>query len=208
MTDDGGSSPSPICHLPSPGAQRPLRICPLRPAQKKIASQALREQAEADFMKARLTSLALTLALISFSGVRAEETKPAVAPPPAAKAEKPETELEQTMGKMSKAWREVRKQDKEGKLNPATASLVETMRVNAEAALKLTPEMEADKPAADRAKFHADYQAQMKKMIGALGRLEAALKANDIPAATKLIGEVKDVQKEGHHDFKKPDEKK
>jgi soluble cytochrome b562 len=155
-------------------------------------------------MKTRLLFALLALSLVSVPGVRAADTKPA----PAAKPEKPDTELELTMQKINKAWREVRKADKEGKLSPATASLVETMRVNAEAALKLTPEMEGDKPAADRAKFHADYQAQMKKLIATLGRLEAALKANDLPGAAKLIAEVKDVQKSGHHDYKKPDEKK
>ena len=155
-------------------------------------------------MKSRLLFALLTLSLVSVPGVRAEEAKPA----PAAKPEKPDTELELTMQKINKAWREVRKADKEGKLSPATASLVETMRVNAEAALKLTPEMEADKPAADRAKFHADYQAQLKKLIETLGRLESALNANDLPGAAKLVAEVKDVQKSGHHNFKKPDEKK
>ena len=155
-------------------------------------------------MKSRLLFALLALSLVSIPGVRAEEAKPA----PAAKPDKPDTELEKTMSQMNKAWREVRKADKEGKLSPATASLVATMRVNAEAALKLTPEMEADKPAADRAKFHADYLAQMHKLIETLGRLESALKANDLPAASKLVAELKDVQKSGHHDFKKPDEKK
>jgi len=155
-------------------------------------------------MKTRLLFALLTLTLVSVPGVRAAEAKPA----PAAKPEKPDTELEKTMGQINKAWREVRKADKEGKLSPATASLVATMRVNAEAALKLTPEMEADKPAADRAKFHADYQMQMKKLIETLGRLESALKANDLPGATKLVAEVKDVQKSGHQNYKKPDEKK
>ena len=46
-----------------------------------------------------------------------------------------------------------------------------------------------------------------KKLIDTLGRLESALKANDLPGASKLIAEAKDVQKSGHKDFKKPDEK-
>ena len=152
-------------------------------------------------MKHRLLLLSLALALISVPGVRAEDPKPA------AKAEKPETELEQTMNKMNKAWREVRKAAKEGKLSPATADLVATVRTNAEAAAKLTPALEAEKPAADRAKFQADYQAQLKKLTATLAKLEAALRANDIPAATKLVADAGAVAKSGHHDFKKPDEK-
>lgn len=158
-------------------------------------------------MKNRLLLLAFALALVSAPGVRAEDAKPAQADKPAAKAEKPETELEQTMSKMNKAWREVRKEAKEGKLSPATADLVATVRTNAEAAAKLTPALEAEKPAADRAKFHADFQAQLKKLDAVLAKLEAALRANDIPAATKLVSDVGEVVKAGHHKFKKPDEK-
>jgi hypothetical protein len=160
-------------------------------------------------MKVRLPFLALAFALISAGGVRAEDPKPAAASTatPAAKPEKPETELEQTMGKMNKAWRQVRKAAKEGKLSPATADLVATVRTNATAAAKLTPALEAEQPAANRAKFQADYQAQIKKLTETLAKLEAALKANDIPAATKLIADVGDVAKSGHHEFKKPEKK-
>ena len=149
-------------------------------------------------MKIRL--LLLSLALASVPGLRAEDAQPA------AKEEKPETELETTMGRMNKAWRQVRKDAKEGKLTPATADLVATVRTNAEAAAKLTPALEAEKPAADRAKFHAGFQAQLKKLTAKLAQLEATLKANDIPAATQLVAEVGEVAKSGHHEFKKPDE--
>ena len=143
----------------------------------------------------------LTLALVTFSGVRAEEAKPAV------KAEKPETELEQTMGKMNKAWRQVRKATKEGTLGPATAPLVATVRVNATAAAKLTPALEEEQPVAARAKFQADYQAKIRKLTELLATLETALTANDTAAATKLVGDVGDLMKAGHHDFRKPEKK-
>ena len=152
-------------------------------------------------MKTRLLLLSLLVACVSVPGLRAEDTKPA------AKEEKPETELEKTMGTMNKAWRQVRKAAKEGKLRPATADLVATVRTNAVAAAKLTPVMETEKPEAERAKFHAEFLAQLKKLDEALARLEAALKANDIPAAAKLVADVGDVVKSGHHQFKKPDEK-
>jgi cytochrome c556 len=157
-------------------------------------------------MKLRLLSLSLLSLLISVSGVRAEGTSPAPGAPPAAKPEKPETELEQTMGKMNKAWRQIRKATKDGKLTSAMAPLVATVRTNAEAAAKLTPALEGEKPAADRAKFHADFQAQIKKLTAKLTELEAALTANDIPGATRLVGETGEIIKGGHHEFKKPDE--
>ncbi len=162
-------------------------------------------------MKNRLLFSLLGLTIISVPGVRAEDPKPAAAPAaapaPAAMPEKPDTELEKTMSKMNKAWRQVRKNTRDGKLSPADATLVATVRTGAEAAAKLTPELEADQPAADRAKFHADYLAQMKKLDDALTKLEAALTANDTAGATKLVGEVGDLMKAGHKEFKKPDEK-
>ena len=158
-------------------------------------------------MKIRRLLFTLVLVLISASGVRAEETTPAKADKPAGKADKPETELEKTMAKMNKAWRQVRQAAREGTLSPATADLVATMRTCAKAAAKLTPALEEEKPEAVRAKFQADYQAQIKKLIEAFDRLEAALKANDTAAATELVADIGDLRKSGHKDFRKPDEK-
>jgi hypothetical protein len=157
-------------------------------------------------MKTRLLFASLALAVLFASGVRAEGTQPAPATPPAAKHEKPETELEQTMGKMSKDWRQVRKAAKDGKLSPALAPVVASVRKNAVAAAKLTPQLEGEKPAGDRAKFHTDYLAQLKKLDAKLAELEAALTANDMAKAGKLVGDVGDIVKSGHHEFKKPDE--
>ena len=152
----------------------------------------------------RLLPLALALVFIPVSGLRAEAAKPAEK---AEKPEKPETELEQVMGRMGKAWRQVRKAARDGKLTPATADLVATVRTNAEAAAKLTPALEAEKPAADRAKFQADYVTQMKKLTAALTTLEAALKANETAKATQLVGDIGNLMKSGHHDFRKPEER-
>lgn len=152
-------------------------------------------------MKNRLLLLTLGLALAIIPGVRAEDAKPA------AKAEKPETELEKTMGKIGKAWRTVRNQSRDGKLSPATAQIVAGIRAGAEAATKLTPELEAEQPADKRAKFQADYVAQMKKFTGQLTDLETALKAGKNDEAKALIAEIGKTMKSGHQEFKKPDEK-
>jgi len=152
-------------------------------------------------MKLRLLLLALAVAIVPVSLPAADAPKP-----PAAKPERPETELEKTMSKMGKAWREVRKAARAGQLTPATATLVATVRANAEAAAKLTPMLEKEKPAAEQAKFHAAYLAQLKKLTASLEKLEAALTAGDNATAGRLVGEVTDVMKSGHQDFRKPDE--
>ena len=159
-------------------------------------------------MKLRFMALPFVIVLSSVSGVRAEDARPAPTPENLlAKAERPETELEKTMTKMGKAWRQVRKAAREGQLSPATAVIVADVRTNAEAALKLKPALETEQPVMLQAKFQSDYQAQMKKLIAALSSLEAALKANDVAGATKLVTEVGDLMKAGHKEFKKPDEK-
>ena len=162
-------------------------------------------------MKTRLLLLPLSFALISVSGVCAEDSQPAASAPAAVaapkKPERPETELEKTMDKMNKAWRQVRKDNRDGKLSAADATLVATVRTGAEAAMKLKPALEADQPAAEQAKFQSDYQAQMKKLVDTLTQLETALTANDTAGATKLVGDVGQVMKSGHKEFKKPDEK-
>lgn len=165
-------------------------------------------------MKNRLLVLSIALTLIAVSGVRAEDAKTApadnsasAAQPAMAKPKKPETELEKTMSKMNKAWRQVRREARDGKLTPATADLIATVRKGAEAATKLTPALEADQPLAERPKFHADYEAQMKKLIEKLTVLETTLKANDIATAKTLISEVGEIMKTGHKDFRKPEKK-
>jgi hypothetical protein len=151
-------------------------------------------------MKFRLLVASLLLTFISLPGLRAgEETA-------AAEAQRPETELERTMTKMGRAWRQIRKANREGQLSPACAEYVATIRANAEIASTLTPALETEQLAGDRAKFHADYETKMKKLIETLTALESALKASDISRASTLIGEVGELMKSGHHDFKKPDE--
>ncbi len=161
-------------------------------------------------MKNRLLLSLLGLSIISVSGVRAQDAcrlRPRQQRRPLAAPDKPESELEKTMSKMNKAWRAVRKAARDGKLTPATADLVATVRTGAEAAAKLTPALEAEQPAAEQAKFQADYQAQMKKLIDTPTKLEAALTANDTAGATKLVGDVGDLMKGGHKEFKKPEKK-
>ncbi|MDB6092608.1 MAG: hypothetical protein JWM32_170 [Verrucomicrobia bacterium] len=159
-------------------------------------------------MKIRLLVLSCVIPLISTPAVRAVETKPAAEAATIARVERPQTELEKVMTKISKAWRQVRKAARDGTLSPAMANVVTGIRVDAERAAKLTPALEAEKPAPERVKFQADYEAQMKKLVETLTALETALKANDIASAANLVGDVGDQMKSGHHDFKKPDERR
>ncbi len=77
------------------------------------------------------------------------------------------------------------------------------IRESAEAALKLDPIKKNDLPAAEQAKFVADYQRDMKVFIADAIKLEAALKAGNVAEATALRTTLKDEQKAGHKAYKK-----
>jgi soluble cytochrome b562 len=121
---------------------------------------------------------------------------------------KEETELEGKMDTMAGAWRKVKRQVADASKNAESLELVATIRTAAEEAAKLTPAMAADVPAGDRAKFVADYQAGIKRLVVELGKLEAALKAGNNDEAAKLVADIGALQKAGHKQFKRPDEKK
>ncbi len=120
----------------------------------------------------------------------------------------PETELSGKMEKLSSAYRKLGKQIADASKNEDSLKQVATIKEMAEAALKLQPDKTKIVPEADRAKFLADYQQQMKGFIATVGKLEAALKAGDNATAAKLVEEMKNERNDGHHEFQKKKEKK
>lgn len=152
-------------------------------------------------MKIRLLFLTLICALASLPVLRAES-----AAPKAAATE--DTELEKVMDRMNKAYGKVRRQVSDATKNADTLAQVAIMKETAEAALKLEPAMKADKPAEEQAKFVAAYQAKMKDTLAQIAKLEEALKAGNNEEAAKVFGVVRDMQKKGHTEFKRPDPKK
>ena len=149
-------------------------------------------------MKNRLLIFTAVCALAFGLGVRAQD----------AKKDEPETELGQKMEKMSGAFRALRRQAGDASKNADSIAKVQALRQNAQAAIKLEPAKKSEIPAADQAKFVADYQAKMKELIELTNKLEAAFKANNNEEAQKILGTMGDAQKAGHKQFKKADKKK
>ena len=145
-------------------------------------------------MKIRLILATLACALATVPAINA--------------ADEPETELGGKMDKMSSAFRALRRQITDAAKNADSLAKLATIKENAQAALKLEPAWKADKPAAEQAKFVADYQADMKKFIELVSKVEVALKAGNNDEAGKLLTAMGDAQKAGHKQFKKPDDKK
>jgi soluble cytochrome b562 len=147
-------------------------------------------------MKIRPSLLVLLAALIAlpFTPVQSAETEP-------------ETELGTKMEKMGGAFRVLRRQISDASMNADSLARIAVIKENAQAALKLLPVKKKDLPAADQARFAADYQARMKEFIGVVNKAEAALKAGKNDEAAKLLGVMADAQKQGHRDFQKKKKK-
>ncbi len=144
-------------------------------------------------MKIRLSLIAVVFALAAGLVARAAE---------------PETELGGKMEKMGGAFRALRRQITDASKNADSLAKIAVIKENAQAAAKLEPAKKAELPAADQAKFVADYQAEMKKFIELVSKVEAALKANNNEEAGKLVTQMGDDQKKAHKQFKKEDKKK
>jgi hypothetical protein len=111
-----------------------------------------------------------------------------------------ETELGGHMDKMSGAFRKLKRQIADASKNADSLALVATIKA---AGVESAKEKPAWKPQ-DAAKF----QAKMKEFNDKVAKLEAALKAGKNDEAAKIVDELGQAQKEGHKEFKKPDEKK
>lgn len=146
-------------------------------------------------MKIRILLCSLTLALAVVPGLRAQDKDQ-------------DTPLELKMQKMNTAFRKLRTQVSDSTKNEDSLAQVAILKENATAALQLTPKKAADIPAADQAKFVADYQAELKKLLGTIDQLDAALKAGNNEEAAKLYASLGAIQKEGHSEFKKAPAKK
>lgn len=142
-------------------------------------------------MKIRsLLSLTLICAFATVLGVRAAEKEAA-------------TELEDKMDEINGAYRKLGRQIADATKNADSIKQVGIIRTNAQAAMKLEPKKTKEIPAADQAKFKADYQAKMKSFVADVDKLEAALKANKNDEAAAILKTLKQAQDDGHKEFRK-----
>lgn len=140
-------------------------------------------------MKLRLLLASFFLAFVAASLVRAGAD---------------DTPLDKEMSTMNKAFRQLKKQAGDAAQNAASLELVSRLKKGAEASAELIPAKAAAMTEKERADFVADYKEKMKQFVVALGRLEAAFKAGDNAAATKLVAELNSLERSGHKEFRKP----
>jgi DNA-binding GntR family transcriptional regulator len=160
-------------------------------------------------MKTRLFLSGLVALLFVAPLLRADDAPAPAAPPAAAPAGAPDdekkTEIEMRMDKVGKAFRKLRKQVADPAQNAASLELVATMLTNLTESEGFTPEKAADLPEDQREKFVADYKAGLKDTEAILTKLSDALKAGDNAAASALVKQVFQAEKDNHKQFTKPD---
>ena len=145
-------------------------------------------------MKNRLLLLTAAFALVLSPVLRAQD--------------EPETELGSKMEKISSAWRITKRKIANPADNAETLAKLAIVKENMVAATKLEPDLKKTKPAAEQAKFVADYQARMKEEIKKVDEIIALVKAGKNDEAAKLVGVVDQDQKDAHKKFKKASKKK
>jgi len=156
--------------------------------------------------------LALTVLFSITPLLTAEESTPSPSPTPAPAAPAAEkegkhekTELEDRMSEMSSSYKRLRRQIADPEKNASSLELVGKLRATAEKAAKLTPARTADLPEAERAKFVADYQNEMRHLVSELTRVEESLKANDNEAAGARLRDIGALQRKDHKTFQRPE---
>jgi cytochrome c556 len=147
-------------------------------------------------MKIRLFTVTLITAFAAALFVQAQ-------PPAGGQQKEPETELGKKMEAINKAYGTLRRQVADATKNEDSLKQIATIRENAEASLKLQPKKTDTVAADEKAKFVSGYQAQMKKFIADLDKVEAAIKAGNNSEANTLMATLKQDQSDGHNEYRK-----
>jgi len=112
------------------------------------------------------------------------------------------TPLGKKMSAINTAFKAVGRQVDDASKNANTLEQLATIETNAKAALTLEPEKMAKIPAAEQAKFMADYQAGIKQFLVTVEKMRAALKAGKNAEAVTILDSMKDLQRDSHKEFR------
>ena len=114
-----------------------------------------------------------------------------------------DTPLTEEMEKLSKTLKSIGRAAKEGNVPKELAAKVDDAKKACEAGLKFEPAKTAEVPAAEKAKFLADYKASMQETIKTLDELKAAIEAGKTEDVNKALEKLNMQKKDGHKKFQK-----
>jgi len=117
-------------------------------------------------------------------------------------AEEENSSLEHQMKILAKGNRQLSQQVTDPAQQQASVELIEKLKEAALNSKTIDPRMVESVPAADKAKFLADYRTQMDKLSDAFTKIEAAVKAGNYTEAKSLLASVNSIKREGHEKFK------
>jgi soluble cytochrome b562 len=116
-----------------------------------------------------------------------------------------ETPLEKQMDKANKSLKAIERAAKAGTVGKDLAAKADEAKAAFQEAAKLEPAKAADVPAADKAKFVADYKASMEATIKTVDELKTAIDGGKVDEVLKVYAKLTGQKKEGHKAFKKED---
>jgi soluble cytochrome b562 len=119
--------------------------------------------------------------------------------------DKPDTPLSKEMSTMNKTLRALKRQSADTSKKAENVAMVDKMKANVDAALKLEPAKTKEQPAGDKAAYLAKYKEQLNELKKALDELKAALNKGDADATAKAFETLAENKEKGHKDFA-PDE--
>jgi soluble cytochrome b562 len=128
----------------------------------------------------------------------------AIAVPAFAKDEE-DTPLGKEMEKLSKALKAVNRGLADASQKDANLAKIADAKASCVAALKYEPAKTKEIPAADKAKFVAEFKAGMEDVGKNLDALKAAIEGGKTDDAKALMEKLNGQKKEGHKKFKAED---
>ena len=113
-----------------------------------------------------------------------------------------DTPLTKEMEKLSKALKAVNRNLTDAAQKDANIAKIADAKSAIAAALKYEPATTKDVPAADKAKYLADFKASMEDVGKNLDALKAAIEGGKADDAKALIDKLNGQKKDGHKKFK------
>lgn len=116
--------------------------------------------------------------------------------------DEPKTPLGKRMNAISTALKVIDRQIESADQNASTLKQFDIIETNVRESLNFEPEKKAQIPAADQAKFVADYKAGIQELLATVGKAKAALKAGNNKEAAAMVDEMKSIQRKNHREFR------
>ncbi len=116
--------------------------------------------------------------------------------------DEPKTPLGQKMAAINTAFKAVGRQVDDPSKNASTLEQLKIIETNAKAALRLEPEKKGTLPASAQAKFVADFQRDLNKLVDAVEKAQVAVKAGKNAEASALVDSMKSIQRDSHKEYR------